>query len=89
MKVLLVCYDLGKPNRDYTGLYQILKKATSWWHYLESCWLLKTELSPSQWFDKLKPHIDDNDSLLIIEVRKNYKGWLPKKAWDWIYNNLY
>jgi len=88
MKVLLVCYDLSKPDRDYTGLYQTLKKASAWWHYLESCWLLKTSQSPQDWFNKLKPHIDKNDLLLIIEVKRNYQGWLPQKAWDWINNNI-
>lgn len=88
MKVLLVSYDLKKPNRDYIGLYEALKKASGWWHYLESCWLLKTDLSPDEWSNKLGPHIDDNDFLLIIEVTKNYQGWLPKEAWDWINNNI-
>lgn len=88
MSVLLVCYDLKKPDRDYTGLYQVLKKAPAWWHYLESCWLLKTNSSPQQWFDKIQPHIDDDDFILIIEVQPTYQGLLPQKAWDWIHDNI-
>jgi len=26
--------------------------------------------------------------LLIIEVRDNVQGWLPKDAWDWIHKNV-
>ncbi|MCK4822773.1 hypothetical protein KA005_43820 [bacterium] len=88
MKVFLVSYDLKKPGRNYTELYEALKKAHTWWHYLDSCWLLKTSLSARQLFDSLKPHIDGNDFLLIIEVTKNYTGWLPQKAWDWMDQNI-
>ena len=88
MKVLLVCYDLKKPIKDYPGMQKALKNANSWWHYLDSTWLLKTKLSPEQWIDKLRPHFDQNDYLLVIEVKDNYQGWLPKKAWDWIHKNL-
>jgi len=32
----------------------------------------------------VEPTIDKKDFILIIEIRKNYQGWLPKEAWDWI-----
>lgn len=88
MKVLLVTYDLKKSGKNYSDLYETLKKASRWWHYLESCWLLQTALSPQEWFDKIKPHIDDNDNVLIIEVKADYHGWLPKTAWNWIGDNI-
>lgn len=88
MKVLVVCYNLKKPGRDYSKLYEVLKEASNWWHYLESCWLLKTDLSPDDWSQKIKPHIDGNDYVLIIEVTANYQGWLPEKAWKWIDENI-
>ncbi len=88
MKVLLISYDLKKSDKNYLDLYKTLKKASSWWHYLESCWLLKTSLSPQEWFKKIRPNIDNNDSILIIEVQKHYHGWLPKNAWDWINDNV-
>lgn len=88
MRVLLVSYDLKKPGRDYSGLYDTLKTAPSWWHYLESCWLLKTDLSPNDLWDGIRQHIDRNDYVLIIEVTSSYQGWLPEKAWDWINKNL-
>ena len=88
MKVLLVSYDLNKQGKDYDGLYKVLKSAPDWWHYLDSCWLLKTKLSAQQWFDKLKPHIDEDDYLLVIDVGKDRQGWLTKDAWEWIYNNV-
>jgi len=87
--ILLVTYDLVNPGKDYSLLYEALKEAPAWWHYLESTWLIKTNLSPQQWFNKLKPFIDDNDRIFIMEITKNYQGWLPRKAWDWIHRHEY
>ena len=81
-------YDLSAPNRDYSGLYEAIKSYPGWWHYLESTWLVVSDNTPSQIWERLKPHVDDNDSLLIIEVRDNVSGWLQKKAWEWIHSNI-
>ena len=89
MSILLVTYDLSSTGKDYSGLYTTLKSAPGWWHYIESCWLLKTKESAQDWLSKIKPHIDnDKDSLLIIEITpQNRAGWLPQKAWDWVKKN--
>ena len=83
MKVYLITYDLKKPGRDYSGLYNAIKFFT-WWHYLESSWMVATNKSPSEIWDSIRPHIDKNDFVLIIEVKNNKSGWLPIEAWDWI-----
>ena len=88
MPLYIISYDLKKPDRDYTGLFEAIKGFDGWWHYLESTWIVKTGDDPNQIWEKLKPHIDENDNLLIIEAGKERQGWLPKKAWDWIRNNL-
>jgi hypothetical protein len=87
-KAYSINYDLSAPGRDYKGLYDALKEFGGWWHYLESTWIVVTDSSPAQIWEKLKPHIDENDSLLIIEVKDNVSGWLSQKAWDWIHENV-
>lgn len=87
MVLYIVSYDLKKPDRDYTGLYNAIKEFGIWWRYLESTWIIKTTESHDKIFEKLRPHIDEDDNLLIIEAGKNYQGWLPQKAWDWIKEN--
>lgn len=84
MKILLITYDLNSPGKNYTGLYDTIKTATKWWHYLDSCWLIQTNLNPTQWINKLKNNLDDNDNLFVVELNNRYDGWLPKKAWEWI-----
>lgn len=88
MALYIISYDLGKPNRDYDGLFEELKKFDNWWHYLESTWIIKTLDEPNKIFDKLKPYLDDDDNLLVMETGKKSYGWLPTKAWDWIKKNI-
>lgn len=87
-KAYSVNYDLKAPGRDYTGLYDEIKKSPTWWHYLESTWLVATDEAATDIWNRIRQHIDQNDSVLVVEIRKDYSGWLPQKAWDWIHQNL-
>lgn len=86
--VYVVSYDLRKPNRDYTSLYEELKKSSWWWHYLESTWLISTTESATQVYSRLVKTIDRDDRLLIIEAGRDRQGWLPKEAWEWISQHI-
>ena len=88
--VLLVTYDLNKPGQDYPDLYDAIKNcSSSWWHFLDSTWLIDTNLSTSQVSDQLRKEIDKNDSLLVIRVHGDYTGWLPEKAWQWLRERVF
>ncbi len=77
-------YDLHRPHQDYSGLYGAIKSCGDWWHYLGSTWLVSTGLSANDIWDRLRPHIDDDDRILVIGATKDNRGWLPRDAWDWI-----
>ena len=79
----IISYDLNKPKQNYSELYKILQKYT-WWHYLDSTWIIESDKSADYLFGQISPHIDENDSLLIFKLDKDRSGWLPSKAWDWI-----
>jgi hypothetical protein len=83
-KVYAIVYELRTPRRDYTPLYSAIKASGKWWHYLPSTWLVYTSESATHLWNRLAPHIQKNDSMLVIEVRNHNQGWLPKGAWDWI-----
>lgn len=87
-KAYFVSYDLKKPGRDYSGLYSALKDLGKWWHYLDSSWLICTSETPEKILSRIKSSIDKGDRVLIIEVRDNCEGWLPKEAWAWIHNHV-
>lgn len=82
--VLLITYDLNQPGQQYNDLYEEIRKAGTWWHYLDSTWIIETNQNPQYWTDRLSKHLDENDCILIIEVCENRQGLLPKRAWDWL-----
>jgi hypothetical protein len=88
--ILLVTYKIGSKN-DYTSLYNAIKggHATTWWHYLDHTWMVKTTEKPSEMVDRLRPHINEvSDSLFIVKIDPyEYNGWLPAKAYEWIRDN--
>lgn len=86
--VYVVSYDLRKPGRDYVGLTEQLQNSPRWWHYLGSTWLISTNESPDQLYNRLRAHLDKGDSILIIEAGNYIGGWLPKKAWEWIQQEI-
>jgi len=89
MNAFAVTYDLrAKRKPDYKGVFKELKLCTRWWHYLESTWLVMTDETASELWERLRPHVHSRDSVLIIEVRDNVSGWLPEKAWAWINRNV-
>ncbi|MCG5262440.1 hypothetical protein [Cupriavidus gilardii] len=84
MTVYSVSYDLNKAGQNYSALYEELKKSPSWWHYLDSTWLIYTTETAQQLSNRLLMHIDKNDRLLVIKVVRAYQGWLSEEAWKWI-----
>ena len=84
MTVYCVSYDLNKSGQNYTALYNELKASLSWWHHLDSTWLIYTNESAEQLSNRLLRHIDQNDRLLVIKVVRQYQGFLTEEAWKWI-----
>lgn len=87
-KVYVVSYDFHQPDPTrYEGLFSALKGFAGWWHFLSGTWLVATELPASQIFERLRPHIDEKVNILILEAGRDFSGWLPKEAWEWIKAN--
>jgi hypothetical protein len=86
--IYAINYDLKKPGRDYADLYTAIKSCGAWWHYLESTWLVDTNLNANGIWNKVKDAIDNSDRMLIIGVTADNSGWLPKEAWEWINTRL-
>lgn len=87
MNVYIVSYEL-RTKKNHIGLFEQLKASPSWWHYLDSTWLVATHENANQLCDRLRPHLDQEDSILIIQAGTDMQGWLPKDAWKWINQNL-
>ena len=87
-RAYLITYGYkGSPDK-YSALFDEIKKFSSWWHYITNSWIVITSDSAKEIFAKLKPHVDEDINILVIQVGTDRQGWLPKKAWDWIKKNL-
>lgn len=85
MSLLLVSYDLNVPGKDYDSLYECLKSAGIWWHYLDSTWIISTSDTLESLAEKIRKVIDANDNLLVVDITgQPRQGWLKKTAWAWL-----
>lgn len=82
--IYAINYDLRRPGQNYEVLHEAIRNCGAWWHFLGSTWLVDTSLSANGIWDRLAPHVDKNDLFLVIAVTRDYQGWLPQDAWDWI-----
>ena len=75
MAALLIGYDLNK-EKNYEELFAGIKSlGASWWHHLDSTWLVKADMTAVQARNALKPHIDADDELLVIDVSGDARAW--------------
>lgn len=85
--IYLISYDLNKPGKDYSKLYDKLK-TFKYCHPLESTWIIQTNKSVNDLYDIIKGTVDDNDYFIIVDITgKSKHGWLKKTATECI-NNL-
>ncbi len=90
--VYMITYDLNSEGQDYENVIKAIKDASTgvWCSFWKSSYLIKSNLKTANAvFDKIKPYLDGNDSVLVIEVANNKQGWLSKKQWEYIDNSIF
>lgn len=91
MAVRLIGYDLSKPGQDYDGLFDEIKSLGTWWHCLDSTWLVDTELSASEIRDRVNEQVDTNDSVAVFTISST-GGWatasLSEDCNEWLHNYI-
>lgn len=90
MNTYLISYDLNKTGKDYTGLIARIKKLFgTWWHHLDSVWVVKTDYTAVEIRDDLKAHIDSDDELLVVKLSGEgaWCGFIDKGA-TWLRQHL-
>ncbi len=76
MPTILIAYDLA-PGSDYQPLHAAIKAlGSSWWHHLDSTWLVKTNKSPKEVREQLKPLVGAQSELLVIDVTSRSRAWM-------------
>ena len=90
--VYMVTYDLCSPGQNYNKVIEAIQKASSgnvWCKVCESSYLIKSNLTSQQVFNKIDPYLDKNDTLLVIEVIQNYYGQLDKDVIPYMKSPLF
>lgn len=88
MALYMVAYDLNTPGQDYNKVKQKLESLGPWCHYLESTYLIKSDLSFSDFQSQITSVMDKSDRALICESTGKIGGWLTDDNWKWISENL-
>lgn len=89
MATYMIGYDLHRPEQDYARLIDALKEYGTWWHYLDSTWLVVTPQTAQQIRDNLRQFIDGDDELLVLRVKRE-AAWagFSQHASDWLKTHL-
>jgi hypothetical protein len=89
MATYIISYDLNRPGQDYASLREAIKRAGTWWHHLDSTWIVLTNKTAKQVRDALTPEIDANDKIFVI--RSGGEGaWagFNDKGSQWLKDNI-
>lgn len=85
----IISYDLDKPNRNYDELYEAIKNLGTWWHCLESVWIVDSSHSTSAIRDNLMQYLDSGDKLAVFKLSGNWAtNNLSKDCNDWLKKHL-
>jgi hypothetical protein len=70
MPLYWISYDLDKPGQDYSDLIDRLKQHKAQ-EVTRSDWLLASDWTPAQIKKDLLVYLDDNDRIIVAELRYN------------------
>lgn len=89
MTTYLITYDLNRPGQNYNDLFEAIKAIGTWWHCLDSTWVVKSNLTAVQIRDSLSNNMDQNDSLLVLGL-SGVGAWIgfSDECSNWLKNNL-
>ena len=72
----LVAYDVHPPHGDHQDqLNDAIKTLGSWWHHLETVWIVRTKYTPNEILEILKSAVGSDDQLLIADLTGGTATW--------------
>jgi hypothetical protein len=80
MKTFLIQYTIS----DDSKIKEKIKALGSWMSYFKGFWLVETDKTAEEIYDILSNEIPET-RILVLEINiRDYWGWMPKDAWEWI-----
>jgi hypothetical protein len=51
----------------------------------DNTWLIATDETAQELYDKLEPYLvkANSDRILIVKLTKEHQGWHAKSVWEW------
>jgi hypothetical protein len=85
---LSVTFKFADGDTKIAELKPVFNKATDWFRFSSTCWIIWTGRSAEKWYELLRPHITDKDSMFIVKLDLSERqGWVSKSMWEWLDND--
>lgn len=89
-KPYMISYDLHLPGQKYGDVKNVIENFGGYSiKILESTWLVRNSLTPTQMVDRIQSVVDKNDSIFIAEITSSRQGLLTDSQWANISKNIY
>jgi hypothetical protein len=74
---ILIACDIHPPKGEaYEYLVKAIQSLGTWWHHLETIWIVRCAYTPGEIRDRLKSHVGIEDQLLVIDISGDSAGWV-------------
>lgn len=83
MAVYLVTYDLNRETKR-PPIVEEVKKFGTWAKLSESSYAIVSDLSPEDVYQKFSKHLDGNDQLYVISLKRPFWGQGSKEVNEWL-----
>jgi hypothetical protein len=87
MPLLLITFDPNKPGHDHSKLLDDILSYSNV-RLSDSTYAIITDKSPGVVCEELKKHIDTDDNIYIINLKRPYAGYGSELVTDWLKKEL-
>jgi hypothetical protein len=87
MPLLLVTYDLNRPEQDDSDLLNEIKKYSNV-RLSESSYAIITDKTPEVVCKEMEKYIDVNQNIFIINLKRPYEAYGSELVSDWLKKEL-
>jgi hypothetical protein len=89
MNVLLIAYNLRRPDRNHSRISFAIQNLGVWCHLMEYVWIVKSDSSPEIIRNILLQYTDPDDTLFVTELSgiSAWSGFSLSDS-DWLKNQF-
>jgi hypothetical protein len=91
MATILISYDIHPAMGEACEkVIDAIMSLGTWWHHIESTWIVRCDHTPEQIRDILKQHVGSDDQLLIVDISQDTAAWfgLNEAGSKWLEESL-